>query len=245
MILFLAIFLCAFSNQLFCEESVKTSDKVESVCYFIPPSGWEIAQIDKLSPYVQIGFVGKGTSLFRPSINLALEDVDTPLKEYVKAVKQIHLSEPNTKWRDLGKFPMNGGEGRLTEITSLSPLGEVKILQAIYVKDQTAYILSAAVLKEDLLKIQSQLLKSFQSLRIVPDLFASLPEAKKQAELHDLFATLGNSLSDEERQKQLERCQKALAAKFPEMGEHWQFLALKEGYKKTYSSIVPSSPGQN
>ena len=69
-------------------------------CTFIPPTGWEIAQLKNPSPHVKIGFIGKGTGEFRPSINLAEEEVDVPLKEYVKAVKELQLADPTAKWRD-------------------------------------------------------------------------------------------------------------------------------------------------
>src|SRR5579872_5748842 len=92
-------------------------------CTFIPPSGWEIAQLKNPSPHVKVGFIGKGTGEFRPSINLAEEDVDVSLKEYVKAVKELQLADPTTKWRDLGKLPMQSGTGRLTEMSNSSPWG--------------------------------------------------------------------------------------------------------------------------
>ncbi len=136
-------------------------------CTFTPPSDWEMAQLTTPSPHVKMGFVGKGSAVFRPSINLATEEeVDVSLKEYVKAVKELQLADPMTKWRDLGKFAMEGGTGRLIEMTSPSPWGEVKVFQAFLVADQTAYILTAAVLKEDLPKLQSQLLASLRSLTL-------------------------------------------------------------------------------
>ncbi len=157
------------------------------ICHFSPPAGWEIAQLQDPSPYVQIGFIGKGSSEFRPSINLAFEEIDISLKEYLKAVKETHLLEPGTKWRDLGKFNFQAGIGRLTEINSSSPWGEVKILQALFVKDQTAYILTAACLKEDFPKIQSSLLTSLQSLRLSPDLFTPLVDLSKREALEKIF----------------------------------------------------------
>ena len=200
-LLFLLFFLSAYASE----------------CIFTPPLGWEIGQLKNPSPHIKIGFIGKGSTDFRPSINLSVEEVDVPLKEYVTAVKELHLADPATKWRDLGKFSMQGGIGRLTEISNTSPWGELKILQAILVKSDSAYILTAAVLKEDLAKIQAELMKSFQSLNIVPDLWAPIADSDKRS-----FFTSGD--------KGWEEFQKVVKS-LPEMGPYWQFLALQEGQK--------------
>lgn len=133
-------------------------------CHFLPPSGWERAQLKTQSPYVKESFVGKGAS-----IHLATEEVDVSLKEYIKAVKELHTADPDTKWRDLGKLQMEAGEGRLIELTQPSAFGEMKILQAIFVGGETAYILTAAALRKDLPKVQAELMKAFKSLTIYED----------------------------------------------------------------------------
>lgn len=205
-------------------------------CLFIPPSGWEAAQLKNPSPHVKIGFVGKGTGEFRPSINLAVEeDVDLSLKEYVKTVKELQTAEPLVQWRDLGPFPMKCGEGRLIEITNSTAWGEIKILQALFAADQKAYILTAAVLKEDFLKFQKDLLKSLTSLTLTDDLFAFIADDGKRSELRAVFARLG---ALEEKELQWENLQKQIDA-YAHLGAYWQFLVLKEGYAKIYSKEGP------
>ncbi len=211
------------------------------VCYFLPPQNWEIAQPKHLSAHVQVGFIGKGSTDFRPSINLAFEQVDdVTMKEYLKAVKELHLAQPNTKWRDLGKFPTQAGEGRLTEISTGSPWGEVKMLQGIVIKEGTAYILTSAVLKPDLQKFQADILKSFRSLSLAPDFFSPIKDDQKRLELKGLFTSLGHFIGDEElaaeQKKQWELLQKKLSEDAAYMGSHWHYLVLKEGYAKIYSS---------
>lgn len=209
-------------------------------CTFLPPAGWEIAQPKHLSQHVQVGFLGKGSADFRPSLNIAFEEVDVPLKEYIKAVKKIHKAQPNTQWRDLGKLEMQAGTGRLTEISTTTPWGEVKMLQAIFVKDKMAYILTGAVLKQDLPQFQSVLLEAFKSLNLVADLFAN-PKAQ---EIKTLFTSLGSSLNSDDRERaqkqQWDNLQKAVK-EVPEMGLYWNYLVLKEGYAKIYSS----APSEN
>lgn len=190
------------------------------------------------SPYVHIGFIGKGSGPFRPSINLATEEVDVSLKEYVQAVKEIHLSEPDTQWRDLGKFPMRAGEGRLTEITASSRYGKIKQFQALLVQGNTAYILTAAASKEDLPRFQQEILQALQSFQIAPDLFATVSDAQKREELKTLFGGLQALGSDEAKKKEWQALQKTLQADFAQLGQHWLYLALKEGHAKIY----PNSP---
>ena len=198
-------------------------------CIFTPPAGWEIAQLKNPSPYVKIGFVGKPSGEFRPSINLATEETDAPLKEYLQAVKELQTADPKTQWRDLGKFSMQSGTGRLIEISSPSPFGEMKILQAIFVSQGKAYILTAASLKEDLPKLQNELLKSFQSLNLIHDLWTPIQDPQKRAQFRALFSSLGQ----EDQTLEWKKLQAQVGSE-PQLGPYWQFLALQEGYAKIY-----------
>jgi len=244
-IFIVAIFISAFLPRIIFSDETPSSGQAavseskaqpHSICYFVPPSGWEIAKLVNPSPYIQIGFIGKGSTLFRPSINLALEEVDVNLKEYVKAVKEIHLSDPNTKCRDLGKFEMQAGEGRLLDITCTTAHGEIKQFQGLFVKDNIAYILTIAVLKEDLPKYQSEMIKSIQSLSLIPDLYTPLADPQQRTELKDFFVKMESDLPQESKKKQLEEMQKRLVEKYSQIGPHWQFLVLNEGVSKINQS---------
>lgn len=203
-----------------------------SLPHFLPPTNWQAATPSTLSSYVQIGFIGKGASEFRPSVNFATEAVDVSLKQYVKAVKKIHAEEVNTSWRDLGKFMMQAGEGRLTEMTSASPWGEVKILQALFVKDGTAYIITGAALKQEFEQFQLDFLKTFRSFSLLQDLFSPLP-SEKRTKFDALFTKWNEVLAEEIQEKQWQDLQKEIV-NCSEMGAYWQFLVLKEGHAKIF-----------
>src|SRR5579872_1872603 len=200
----------------------------EPICTFIPPSGWEIAKLINPSPFIKIGFVGKGSTSFRPSINLALEEADGDLKDYVKAVKKIHLADPDTKCRDLGKFNMRAGEGRLLDITVSTSHGDIKQYQALFVKENKAYILTIAVLKEDFLRFQKEMIQSLESMNLIPDLYTPLDE-KQQTELKEFFSRMEGNASPESKKKELERMHKTLSEKYSQIGPHWHYLVLSEG----------------
>ncbi len=200
---------------------------------FHPPEGWDCALPENHSSFVQVGFIGKGSTLFRPSINLATEEIDISAKQYLKAVKEIHLSEPNTTWRDLGKFSTRAGVGRLTEIGKTTPVGDIKILQMILVKEKMAYILTGAMIKSEYLQLQDLFTQAFQSFALPSDLLDSLsPGAKKQ--FKDFFAALSSDRTEETLALQWNDLQKIVQQESPKMGELWKLLILKEGREKIY-----------
>ena len=207
----------------------------KEICYFYPPEGWQAALPKNLSEHVQIGFVGEGTGGFHPSINLATEETDASLKEYVKAVKEIHLSQPNTTVRSLGKFCMKGGEGLLLEISAPSFWGPLTLLQAILVRDDIAYILTGAILKTQFLKLQQEVLGALKTLSFAQDFAAPILDPAQKEAFQALFSSLGSQPKKEEW-KALQSMAESLGK---EMGAHWQFLVLKEGHAKIYLEEIP------
>lgn len=209
------------------------------ISIFVPPNGWEAAQPKQLSEHVQIGFVGKGSTDFRPSINLATEEIDCGLKEYLQAVKEVHLAQQNTKWKKLGKIEMKCGQGELTEITSISPWGEVQMFQGIYVDKGKAYILTAAGLKKEFIQFQKELIQSIRSLQLVETLAEAVTEEPLKTQFVSIYDSLGKFSSQEaaetERSEQWKALQKFVLKEAAPLGGYWQFLALKEGYGKIYT----------
>ena len=209
------------------------------VAYFQPPEGWQMVDPKELSPYVQILFMGKPENNFSPTVNLAMEKTEATFKEYFKDVKEYHRSNREETWRDLGKFPLQCGEGRLTEITSSSPAGEIKMLQAIFLKNKTAYIITTAVLKSEFAKYQSALLQAIRSLTIAPDLFSAVKQPEEKSKIETAYAALGeNTIPEEQRWNEW---QKLLENNSHQMGEHWRFLALQEGWSRIHSFEMQKS----
>jgi hypothetical protein len=204
------------------------------ICYFVPPEKWEIAQPKDQTGYLQVGFVNTSYSSYLPRVSLATEDdAGTSVKEYVKQVKELQKTDPSIKeWRDLGPLKMQGGMGRLIEMQSSCALGDIKIMQAILLKNQTAYILTASALKKDFPSVQSQVLKTFQSLTLIPDLTAPIKDRVKKEELKEIFASLGKS--SKEAKSELQKLQKSLKP-YSDLGAYWEFLALREGAAKIQS----------
>jgi len=186
---------------------------------FIPPVDWEAAQPKGLFS-VKVGFVGPSDQPFKPSISLVSEKVHCNLKEYVKSVRKIYLDRPGTEWRDLGVIEMRAGMGRLTEIRT----ADTVTLQAIYLGDEMAYILTAAVAKKDFPIVQKELIKAFKSLYLTSDLWEELKEEAIREKIASLI-----------EEKEWKSLQQLIEKETSSMGKYWQFLALQEAYEKIFS----------
>ncbi len=154
-----------------------------SQCYFVPPENWEIADPKTLSPKVQIAFLTKSVKGFCPSINLAIEETDASLNDYLKAVKAIHEQDRNNQWRSLGKVRTAAGLGQLTEVDTKTEWGAVRILQLILIKDKHAYVLTAAALKEEMSNYYKEIQSAFRSFTISNDLFENVPQLDRRETL--------------------------------------------------------------
>lgn len=209
-------FFCLILSSLF-------ADKKEFFCYFDPPSEWECADPKALSPLVQVGFIGKGKKMFRPSLNLAEEEIDCGIKEYLKAVKEIHESDPHTKWKDLGVFQTKSGEARLTEISRKTKWGDVRMLQSILIHKQKAYILTGAVLREEFPDQYKLLLNAMHSIQITDNLICAVKKDDLRTKLENICARL----QKENETKNFDAFQKLILDEYKEMGMHWQILMVK------------------
>lgn len=219
-------------------------------CFFVPPENWDIADPRSLSPKVKIAFLKNSGKGFSPSINLAIEDTDVSLADYLKAVKAIHEQDRNNRWRSLGKVRTASGLAQLTEIDSTSEWGPVRILQLILIKDKRAYVLTAAALKEEMSNYYKDIQSSFRSLTLSNDLLGNIQQLErremlkqKQAELfttaeeyvHSLAAKK-NLLEDQVfQEKYWTPFQKIVLENFGDMGAFWQILVLRNAHDQLLS----------
>ena len=212
------LFLLNFCSLLFCDP----------IGLFIPPEGWECVQSRDFPKTIQVGFLKKSSTAFKPSLNLATERVSVSFKEYLAAARRVHEQELHVEWRDLGDFLCRAGKGRLIEIRSASPCGEVKMLQAILVQDGFAYVLTGAARKEDFPLERKEILRSLRSLWVVPDLFAAIGDLNKRTILEQALDS-----SEENRERAWKSYCKTLLD-YQDLGSYWVFLALQRGHTKFF-----------
>ncbi len=207
--------------------------------YFTPPDHWNCARPKSLSPTVEIAFFTKFDSPFHPSINLAKEHSNLSLKEYLKIAKKIHLSEPDTDWRDLGEFHCKAGKGRLTEISQKNRWGELRLLQFIFLHNKTIYVMTGASTKKEFSKVRKNLIQSFKSFTITNDLYAEIRDTQKKNEIINLISHMEEFAKSHERkksEKEWKKIQNQIVGNLHEEGQHFQFLFLKDLHE---SKILP------
>ena len=190
--------------------------------YFVPPPKWECSDPTKLSKYVAIAFVGKSKASFHPSINLASEKTEATLKEYIKAIKASYQNDRNVTLVSIGQLQNQlGGETELLEIIQPSPLGDICLLQCVTKLNEDIFVMTGAVLKEEILKFKKDFLNSFTSLKSTDNLFLE-PKDKAQIDiLNQKFEDLKkNKISMRDFEKHLEN-------NYDDLGSYWKILVLK------------------
>ena len=170
------LFLCYFSLH------------ATETCFFIPPKGWEIANPEILAPRVHICFLGKTSKGLAPSINLTTEKVTISLELYIEKIRKIHTADPNSRWKDLGKFKTLLGDGRLTKLETPTELGMAHMVQLVVIKEGVAYILTAGAIKEEFPKYYKTFDHALHSLQSSSNLIESYSSQSHQ--LKELVASV-------------------------------------------------------
>ncbi|MEC7838401.1 MAG: hypothetical protein VX777_00005 [Chlamydiota bacterium] len=146
---------------------------------FNPPEGWHLADPKALPPSVKLMVVGQSASSFPPSINLGTEKFDGNLKKYLNMIKSINESQ-GSDWKDLGTIRTQAGTASLSQVDAKTEWGEIRMMHVILVRETTAYILTAAALKEEFSKFYKDFFKSMRSLRFNKDVYDMIGSSARQ-----------------------------------------------------------------
>lgn len=198
------------------------SNCLYSACYFIPPKNFKAANPKNLSKETQIAFIGKG-SFLNPSINLTKEKTSASLKEYLMAVKENYNLEKCT-FRELGYIDTKAGRAYLLEIDKIAP--SLRLMQSVFLKDGTVYILTSCSAREEFVKYQKEFLDAFGSFTLTDDL---LDEIKSKEDR----TFLEKALLDLKKDKNLNSFEKLLK-KYDYLGAYWKILILKKAYESIH-----------
>ena len=131
---------------------------------FTPPSGWHVAESDKLSPHVKVLVIGPTETAFPPSINLCVEAFSGDPSEYLDIVKSIN-SKQGSEWKNLGTLKTQSGEGNLSQVDLNTQWGTVRMMHVILCQKEQVYILTAAALKEEFPKFYKTFFTALRSLK--------------------------------------------------------------------------------
>lgn len=197
----------------------------EEYCIFIPPKNWQFVDPKQLGEYVVAAFVGKNKNIFyRPMLNFAEEQIDIDEQKYIEAVKEKHGEMPDTIWRQIGKQKTMCGEATIAEIEVKSKYGPLKMIQAIVVKENNAYILTGSVSKDDFYQFNKEFLLAIKSLYVTDDLYSFVKDENKKSDLKKRVELVASD-------KDLEQLEKHLKQSFSSEGLFWQMLLLKKAYE--------------
>lgn len=211
------------------------------IYYFMPPTGWEMRMPVERDAYIQVAFVGEQKGLLAPCIRYTTEVTECSLKEYVQAVREQQLAQaqqPQDRWTDLGPFRTKVGEGRLIELELATEVGQLRMLQVICMGTGQAHVLTAIALKEEFSSLRPTFLETLRSFTAAETLFAPVGDLSKREELEALFTSLGEFPAEGDRaalqEERWNSLQKLITSSYASQGDHWQFLLLKEGYRRIY-----------
>jgi hypothetical protein len=147
------------------QKSYQSLSKQPGAVSFLPPEGWHLADPKSLPSNVKLMVVGKGSHTFPPSINLAYDEFNGSLKDYLKVVDTIN-KRLGADAKNLGPIQTLAGEAQLLQIDSKNSWGIERQMQVILVKEGVAYILTASALKEEFTKFYPQFFQALKSLKI-------------------------------------------------------------------------------
>lgn len=133
--------------------------------YFTPPEGWSQAAPEFLPGNMLVLAIGQAKSTLPPSINVSSERFKGTIKDYLKIIKSINTRKGGV-WKDLGKIRTAAGEGSFSQLDIKSAAGDVRMLHAIILKNETIYIMTATALQEEFSSYYKLFFDAIRSLHI-------------------------------------------------------------------------------
>ena len=187
-ILFFALLI---SVGILAEDSVKVDFlPALSLSSFTVPDGWE--QVRHVTPKNNVKMLVRQpkANILPPSINLVVEDVEVSLSEYLQIVKDLHKYINNAELHDLGKINTKAGSAQLITIEMNSTWGDTKILQALFIKDNVAYVITATALKEDFPNYYKDFFNAIKSFDIHENIFYMVSEDHKRLDVMEKYCNV-------------------------------------------------------
>jgi len=133
----------------------------------VPPKGWDsISDPEQLPEKVCMIYIGTGKGQFSPSINLAYEETTLYPDEYMALAKSYHEGQGDTRCKQLGTIDTKAGKANLLQIDRNTQWGNVRFIQAVVLREKTAYVITATCLQEDFAALSAQLFKSIQTFSV-------------------------------------------------------------------------------
>ncbi len=212
----------------------------EKIPFFTPPKEWVIANPKTYTKYIKVAFTKNEKTICRPTINLSVQETDMDLDEYTNEAKKAHEIDPNITYKILGTIDLlnENLKASLSEVTKTAYSIDYKILQMIFVKYQTAYILTAACKKQDIINYYPTFIESFKTFELIDDLFSKVNTNSKKfnknillEKYYDLLAS-SRGLNDKQNKKNLVSFEKYLDKNYQNEGKYFSMLVIEKALKE-------------
>ncbi|NGX64095.1 MAG: hypothetical protein KR126chlam6_01520 [Candidatus Anoxychlamydiales bacterium] len=207
----------------------------EKIPFFIPPDKWTVSNPKTYSKHIKVAFTKKEKSPMRASLNLAMQKTDLSLDAYILQAKKLHEKDTNTKYTIIGTIDIKDGKANLSEIDKKIHSQNYKMLQMIFVKDKTAYVMTAASKKNNFLENSQNFIKAFKSFELIDDPFSLITDSEKAKNLKQKYrdTTEGREkLNEKQIKKNLLTFEKYLDKNFQNLGQYFIILLTQKAYKK-------------
>lgn len=141
-------------------------------CHFPAPKGWTMIDPKVLLAEVKVMVrgVAKQPSNLPPSLNLALEETDLSQEEYLDEIKTMNSQDRNKRWSRIGSLETKAGEMALTQLDMTTSWGDVRMLQAVMIKNHIAYVITATAHLSEFAQFSNEFLCAMQAFDINKDL---------------------------------------------------------------------------
>ena len=133
---------------------------------FTPPKDWEILSPELTPQGITLIARSEAKALFASTINLALEETDLSTSEYLLEVEKIHRS-PSKHLSTLGTMETSAGKMHVFQIDEKLAWADLRMLQAIIVKNNVAYVVTATTEESQFASVITPLLESIKSFSIL------------------------------------------------------------------------------
>jgi len=220
------LFLILFSIKAFAKE--KTA-------FFIPPKDWIVVNPSTYTKYIKVMFAKNEKAICRPTIILSTQETDLSLDDYTNTAKKEHEIDPNITYKILGQLDLLTGKASLSEVSKTVNGIDYKILQLISIKDKTAYVLTAASKKEEVVDNYKIFTDSFKTFELLDDLFSKVSIKSKKnllAKKYKEFILNSKNLTDKQNKKNLVSFEKYLDKNYQNEGKYFTMLVIEKALKE-------------
>jgi hypothetical protein len=148
-------------------QETKSSDSElnEEAPSFEVPSDWTVTDPNEVDSRIVMLATGKGKLTIPPTLNLATEKTEVTLRQYLKIIRENTMAE-GREWKEIGNIETVSGTANLSQCDIETKWGKTRLLHAILLRDQVAYVLTASAMDDEFADNYELFFNSLRSLQL-------------------------------------------------------------------------------